>query len=77
MAGDNMKNRFITIIVLIVLILNISQISMASTSACTDGNKYIILIDLYARTLTLVDKKTQEEVKVYPIAIGKNLLHHQ
>ena len=66
-----MKNKLITMVLLIILIINIPQISIASTNTCADGNKYIILIDLYARTLTLLDKETEKEVRVYPIAIGK------
>ena len=66
-----MKNKLIIIVLLGILILNIPILSNASIINSTDGTKYIILIDLYARTLTLLDKKTQQEVKVYPIAIGK------
>lgn len=66
-----MKNKLIIIILLIVFLLNIPKLSTALTLSSLDSNEYIILIDLYDKTLTLLNKRTQQEVKTYPIAIGK------
>lgn len=67
-----MKNKLIAIILLILifLIFPLSTLNPSSSSLQND-TKYIIMIDLYSLTLSVMDKETSECVKTYPIAIGK------
>lgn len=65
-----MKKKF-SIIILVILTINLT---ISSTTFCSDSltqPKYIILIDIYSFTLTLVDKANNNIIKTYPIAVGK------
>lgn len=64
-----MKNKFTVLVLVLLLLFNISYIS--PKAYIYDGSKYVIFIDLYAFTLSVLNSTTNECVKCYPIAIGK------
>lgn len=67
-----MKKKFTTMVLLILISFNISLFTQdAAASTISNDTKYIIIIDLYSFTLSVIDKETKEYIKTYPIAIGK------
>ena len=66
-----MEKKFITIVLLLLIIFNLPMFSSKALAESTNNTKYIIMIDLYSFSLSVIDKETKECVKTYPIAIGK------
>ena len=67
--------KFICIFISLIIFLNTSFTlkifaeDLVSTSHSKDD--YLIYIDVNSLTLSLIDKKTEETVKTYPVALGK------
>lgn len=59
------------ILFFIILFIFLSPIKIHALTTYPSSNEYLIFIDVNELSLSLVDKKTKEFVKRYPIAMGK------
>lgn len=66
-----MKNNFVKSLAIFLIIITLSNTKAFASTEYTYNNNYIIFIDLYSFTLSVLNKDTEEIVKNYPIAIGK------
>lgn len=62
--------RLVTVII-IFFIFSLTEVSSFTEKSKNNENKYVIMIDVSAKQLSVFDKQLQKVIKIYPIATGR------